>query len=39
MMHGPVVAAAIETLGVVGVFVAIVLLLLAMFKAEWISLA
>ena len=38
-MHGPMVAAAIQTLGVVGVFVAIVLLLLAMFKAEWISLA
>ena len=38
-MEGPVVAAAMNTLGVVGVFVAIVLLLLAMFKAEWISLA
>ena len=38
-MDGPMVAAAMDTLGVVGVFVALVLLLLAMFKAEWISLA
>ena len=38
-MDGPMVAAATDTLGVVGVFVALVLLLLAMFKAEWISLA
>ena len=33
------VAAALDTLGVIGVFVAVVLLLLAMFKAEVISLA
>ncbi len=33
------VAAALDTLGVIGVFVAVVLLLLAMFKAELISLA
>jgi hypothetical protein len=37
-MGGPVVAAALDTLGVIGVFVAVVLLLLAMFKAELISL-
>ena len=38
-MNGPVVTAALDTLGVIGVFVAVVLLLLAMFKAELISLA
>ena len=38
-MNGPVVATALDTLGVIGVFVAVVLLLLAMFKAELISLA
>ena len=32
-MDGPMVAAAMDTLGVVGVFVSVVLLLLAMFKA------